>query len=316
MEAIATLEDNGAPDNTIQKAKDNLSKYKESVGLPTQVLSAKAKESIVEPGSVKFMGSPLRPYPMQGGQKLLEVSPGPYTEKQAPTVDQNKETEPTQDVFQYKDETRIADLQAQLADAQANNGSQRSIDRLQKAIKVEQEKPTNVTLQATPDQYQTLLEERTQREKDQAMAQARSAPRYEQQNIPANTEELYNDTREQINAKVEEDNAKRDELVKQHDALAKQLAALEEKRTALDEQGDEANKNKDEHLSDMIRSNVLDSINESPIKSLLLYEIPSTMCGSTLSYLVKEIDKITIIEKTCRYIIDWNRMIEKSKIET
>jgi hypothetical protein len=202
MDAIATLEDNGAADKTIQKAKDNLSKYKESVGLPGTVLSAK------------------RP------------------------------TE--QNVFQYRDEARIADLQAQLANAQANNGSQRSIDRLQKEIKVEQEKPTNVTLQTNPDQYQTLLDERTQREKDQAAAQARNEPRYGQQNIPANTEELYNDTREQVNAKVEEDNAKRDELAKQHDALAKQLALLEEKRTALDEQGDEANKKKDEVLENQL----------------------------------------------------------------
>jgi hypothetical protein len=252
MEAIATLEDNGAPDKTIQKARDNLSKYKESVGLPTQVLSAKAKEPIVEPGSVSFMGSPLRPYPMQGGKKLLEVSPGPYTEKQTPVADQNKETTTDQNVFQYKDEARIADLQAQLADAQTNNGSQRSIDRLQKEIKTEQEKPTNVTLQTPQDQYQTLLDERTQREKDQAAAQARNEPRYGQQNIPANTEELYNDTREQVNAKVEEDNAKRDELAKQHDALAKQLALLEEKRTALDEQGDEANKKKDEVLENQL----------------------------------------------------------------
>jgi hypothetical protein len=196
VEAIGVLEDNGAPDKTIQKARDNLSKYKESVGLPTQVLSAKR-----------------------------------------PT---------DQDVFQYKDEARIADLQAQLADAQTNNGSQRSIDRLQKEIKTEQEKPTNVTLQTPQDQYQTLLDERTQREKDQAAAQARNEPRYGQQNIPANTEELYNDTREQLNSKVEEDNAKRDELVKQHDALSKQLATLEEKRAALDEQGDEANKSNDE----------------------------------------------------------------------
>jgi len=246
VEAIGTLEDNGAPDNTIQKARDNLNKYKVSVGLPGTVLSAKAKEPIVEPGSVSFMGSPLRPYPMQGGKKLLEVSPGPYTEQKTPAVDKNEETTTTQDVFQYKDEARIADLQAQLADAQTNNGSQRSIDRLQKEIKTEQEKPTNVTLQTSQDQYQTLLDERTQREKDQAAAQARNEPRYGQQNIPANTEELYNDTREQLNSKVEEGNTKRDELVKQHDALSKQLATLEEKRAALDEQGDEANKSNDE----------------------------------------------------------------------
>jgi len=40
-----------------------------------------------------------------------------------------------------------------------------------------------------------------------------------------------------------------------------------------------ANENKDEELSDLIRDKVLDSINESPIKNLLLYEIPTSMKG-------------------------------------
>jgi type I restriction enzyme S subunit len=66
---------------------------------------------------------------------------------------------------------------------------------------------------------------------------------------------------------------------------------------------DLANKNKDEELSDLIRENVLDSINESPIKNLLLYEIPTSMKGHTFSYLIKEIDKITIIEKTCNVLL-------------
>ena len=64
-----------------------------------------------------------------------------------------------------------------------------------------------------------------------------------------------------------------------------------------------ANENKDEELSDLIRDKVLDSINESPIKNLLLYEIPTSMKGQTFSYLIKEIEKITIIEKTCNVLL-------------
>ncbi len=64
-----------------------------------------------------------------------------------------------------------------------------------------------------------------------------------------------------------------------------------------------ATKNKDEELSAMILDNVIDSINESPIRSLLLYEIPRTMKSSTFSYLIKEIEKITIIEKTCNVLL-------------
>jgi type I restriction-modification system DNA methylase subunit len=66
---------------------------------------------------------------------------------------------------------------------------------------------------------------------------------------------------------------------------------------------DLANENKDEELAHLIRENVLDSINESPIKNLLLYEIPTSMKGHTFSYLIKEIDKITIIEKTCNVLL-------------
>jgi hypothetical protein len=64
-----------------------------------------------------------------------------------------------------------------------------------------------------------------------------------------------------------------------------------------------ANENKDEELSDLIRDKVLDSINESPIRNLLLYEIPTSMKGQTFSYLIKEIDKITVIEKTCNVLL-------------
>ena len=64
-----------------------------------------------------------------------------------------------------------------------------------------------------------------------------------------------------------------------------------------------ANENKDEELSDLIRDKVLDSINESPIRNLLLYEIPTSMKGQTFSYFIKEIDKITVIEKTCNVLL-------------
>jgi type I restriction-modification system DNA methylase subunit len=64
-----------------------------------------------------------------------------------------------------------------------------------------------------------------------------------------------------------------------------------------------ANENKDEELGILIRTNVLDSISESKIRKLLFYEIPRTMTGKTLSYLIKEIDKITIIEKTCNVLL-------------
>ena len=64
-----------------------------------------------------------------------------------------------------------------------------------------------------------------------------------------------------------------------------------------------ANQNKDEELSDLIRNDVLDSINDSSVRNLLLYEIPRTMKANTFAYLIKEIDKITIIEKTCNVLL-------------
>jgi type I restriction enzyme S subunit len=64
-----------------------------------------------------------------------------------------------------------------------------------------------------------------------------------------------------------------------------------------------ANENKDDELSALIRGDVLDSINSSPIKNLLFYEIPKSMTGKTFSYLIKEINKITIIEKTCNVLL-------------
>ena len=66
---------------------------------------------------------------------------------------------------------------------------------------------------------------------------------------------------------------------------------------------EKANENKESELGILIRKNVLDSINDSPIKNLLFYEIPKTMTGKTFSYLIKEINKITIIEKTCNVLL-------------
>jgi hypothetical protein len=64
-----------------------------------------------------------------------------------------------------------------------------------------------------------------------------------------------------------------------------------------------ATENKDEEIAETIRINVLDSIFESKIKDFLFYEIPKTFKGSALSYLIKEINKITIIEKTCNVLL-------------
>jgi type I restriction-modification system DNA methylase subunit len=65
-----------------------------------------------------------------------------------------------------------------------------------------------------------------------------------------------------------------------------------------------ANENNDEKLAELIYSNVLDSINNSKIKDILFYEIPNKhIKGSVFSYLIKEIDKITIIEKTCNVLL-------------
>jgi type I restriction-modification system DNA methylase subunit len=64
-----------------------------------------------------------------------------------------------------------------------------------------------------------------------------------------------------------------------------------------------ANENKHEPLAELILGNVLDSINDSELKELLFYEIPKNIRGSVFAYLIKEIDKITIIEKTCNVLL-------------
>jgi len=64
-----------------------------------------------------------------------------------------------------------------------------------------------------------------------------------------------------------------------------------------------ANENKDEQLADLIFGNVLQSICDSELKELLFYEIPQNIRGSVFVYLIREIDKITIIEKTCNVLL-------------
>jgi len=64
-----------------------------------------------------------------------------------------------------------------------------------------------------------------------------------------------------------------------------------------------ANEDKYEELAELIFGVVLDSIGESEIRELLFYEIPRNIRGSVFSYLIKEINKITLIEKTCNVLL-------------
>lgn len=64
-----------------------------------------------------------------------------------------------------------------------------------------------------------------------------------------------------------------------------------------------ANQNKDEQLAASIFGDVLQAICDSDIKYLLFYEIPQNIRGTVFSYLIKEIDKITAIEKSCNVLL-------------
>lgn len=64
-----------------------------------------------------------------------------------------------------------------------------------------------------------------------------------------------------------------------------------------------ANENKDEELTELIFDSVLDSIYNSSIRTLLFYEIPTNIKSSVFAHLIKEIDKITVIEKTCNVLL-------------
>jgi type I restriction-modification system DNA methylase subunit len=64
-----------------------------------------------------------------------------------------------------------------------------------------------------------------------------------------------------------------------------------------------ANDDKNEELGKLIYKDVLDSINKSNIKNILFYEIPTKITNSTFSYLIKEINKISKIEKQCNVLL-------------
>ena len=55
--------------------------------------------------------------------------------------------------------------------------------------------------------------------------------------------------------------------------------------------------NKDEELTELIQGDILDSIASSKIRNILFYEIPKNIAGSVFSYLIKEINEISEIEK-------------------
>ena len=64
-----------------------------------------------------------------------------------------------------------------------------------------------------------------------------------------------------------------------------------------------ANENKDEQLTELILDSVSTSIYKSNIADLLFYEIPTNIKSSVFAHLIKEIEKITVIEKTCNVLL-------------
>jgi hypothetical protein len=64
-----------------------------------------------------------------------------------------------------------------------------------------------------------------------------------------------------------------------------------------------ANENKDEQLTELILGSVSTSIYKSNISELLFYEIPSNIKSSVFAHLIKEIEKNTVIEKTCNVLL-------------
>jgi type I restriction enzyme S subunit len=64
-----------------------------------------------------------------------------------------------------------------------------------------------------------------------------------------------------------------------------------------------ANENEGERLTELILIKISDSIYNSDLKDLLFYEIPQNIRSSVFVHLIKEINKITIIEKTCNVLL-------------
>lgn len=55
--------------------------------------------------------------------------------------------------------------------------------------------------------------------------------------------------------------------------------------------------NKDEEITELIQGDILNSIAASKIRNILFYEIPKNISGSVFSYLIKEVNEISEIEK-------------------
>jgi type I restriction-modification system DNA methylase subunit/restriction endonuclease S subunit len=64
-----------------------------------------------------------------------------------------------------------------------------------------------------------------------------------------------------------------------------------------------ANENKEEKLTELIFGPVMKSIKQSELYDLLFYVIPENIKSSVFSHLIKEINKITLIEQTCNVLL-------------
>jgi len=64
-----------------------------------------------------------------------------------------------------------------------------------------------------------------------------------------------------------------------------------------------ANENKDELLTELILGSLSTSIYNSNICKLLFYKIPSNIKSFVFAHLIKEVEKITVIEKTCNVLL-------------
>jgi type I restriction enzyme S subunit len=61
--------------------------------------------------------------------------------------------------------------------------------------------------------------------------------------------------------------------------------------------------NEDEQIATLIYGSILDTLAGSNIRDLLFYEIPRNIKGSSFTYLIKEINKITEIENKCNVLL-------------
>ena len=64
-----------------------------------------------------------------------------------------------------------------------------------------------------------------------------------------------------------------------------------------------AKSGEDEQLADLIFNDVLDSINNSLVKDMLFYEIPKKLKSNVFSYLIKQVETLSMIEKKCQVLL-------------